>query len=114
MHFPMHRHHSPPLIRMKLGGHSHNSARHTAPDVALFFRLATLACRTSVANFCPASRNSKSRAPSSSASGTSTARSTISADRCVDLRPQLFQEGFNTLFPRLAAGAEGSGRTHMT
>src|SRR6266404_5501128 len=77
LHFPMHRQHPPLLVRVKLGRILAVRTRQAATYVPLFFRLATLACRTSLANFCPASRNSKSMAPNSSASGTSTARSTI-------------------------------------
>src|SRR5262245_31207412 len=73
----MHRHHPPLLVGVKLGRIVAVRAGDAAAYVPLFFRLATLACRTSLANFCPASRNSKSMAPNSSASDTSTARSTI-------------------------------------
>ena len=99
LHFAMHRQHPPLLIRVKLGRILAVRTGHAAPYVPLFFRLATLACRTSLANFCPASRNSKSMAPNSSASGTSTARSTIWRTVCVDLRPKLLHDGFDALFP---------------
>jgi len=52
------------------------------PTYPFFFRLARAACRTSVASFRPASRNSVSMDPNSSASGTSTARSTICRMAC--------------------------------
>src|SRR5208282_3742270 len=78
LHFPMHRQDPPLLIRVKLRGILAMRTGHAAPYVPLFFRLATPACRTSFASFSPASRNSKSMAPNSSASGTSTARSTSS------------------------------------
>src|SRR5205823_2429734 len=73
---PVHREHAPLLVGMELGGIVAVRARHAAAYVPLFFRLATLACRTSLTNSWPASRNAKSMAPNSSASGTSTARST--------------------------------------
>src|SRR5262249_45665988 len=73
----MHGHHRPLLVGVKLRRILAVRAGQAAPDVPLFFRLTTLACRTSLASSCPASRNSKSMAPNSSASGTSTARSTI-------------------------------------
>src|SRR6516164_709472 len=77
LHLPMDRQHPPLLIRVELRRILAVWTGYAAPYVPLFFRLATLACRTALANFCPASRNSKSMAPNSSASGTSTARSTI-------------------------------------
>src|SRR5208283_835265 len=77
LHDAMHRHHWPLLVGVELCRILTVRAGQAAPDVPLFFRLATLACRTSLVSFSPASRNSKSMAPNSSASGTSTARSTI-------------------------------------
>src|SRR5579885_985117 len=64
------------LVRMEFGSVLTVRACHTRTYVPLFFRLARLACRTSLVRRCPASRNSYSTAPNSSASGTSTARST--------------------------------------
>src|SRR5262249_31989180 len=77
LHFPVRRQYPPLLIGVKLGRAFAVRAGHATPYVPLFFRLATLACRTSLAKPRPASRNSLSIAPNSSASGTSTARSTI-------------------------------------
>src|SRR5262249_52651318 len=77
MHLAMHRHHAPLLVRVELGDPLAFGADHAAPYVPLFFRLATAACRTSLATLSPASRNSYSMAPNSSCSGTSTARSTM-------------------------------------
>src|SRR5262249_25699467 len=73
----MHRQHASLLVGVKLGRLLAGGAGQAAAYVPLFFRLARLACRMSLTNCCPASRNSKSMAPNSSASGTSTARSTI-------------------------------------
>ena len=50
---------------MELGGIAAIRTGHAAPYLPLFFRLATLACRTSLANSWPASRNSKSMGPNS-------------------------------------------------
>src|SRR5262249_51052997 len=77
LHHAMDSHQRALLVRMKLRRILAVGATQAAPYVALFFRLTTLACRTSLLSSCPASRNSKSMAPNSSASGTSTARSTI-------------------------------------
>src|SRR6185437_6670090 len=73
----MHGQQPPALVGMELGGMLAQQAGDAGAYVALFFRLAKLACRTSLASFCPASRNLKSMVPNSWASGTSTARSTI-------------------------------------
>src|SRR6516225_10763439 len=77
MHFSMDRHHPPPLVRVEFGHALAFRAGHAAAYVPLFFRLARLACRTSLATRSPASRNSYSMAPNSSCSGVSTARSTM-------------------------------------
>src|SRR5262249_4165868 len=69
LHFAVHRQHTPLLPRVKLGYVGALLAYHTTADVPLFFRLARLACRTSLANCNPASRNSYSMAPNSSCSG---------------------------------------------
>jgi hypothetical protein len=69
LHFAMHRQPRPLLVGVELRRVRAVRAGHAAPDVPLFFRLATLACRTSLTKRCPASRNSRSMAPNSSASG---------------------------------------------
>src|SRR5262249_6027505 len=76
-HFAMDGNHASALPRVKLGNVVTFVTRHATAYVPLFFRLAKLACRTSLTKFNPASRNSYSIAPNSSCSGTSTARSTI-------------------------------------
>ena len=47
------------LVGVVFGGIVAVRAGDAAPYVPLFFRLATAACRTSLVNCCPASRNSK-------------------------------------------------------
>src|SRR5262249_37531216 len=76
LHFAVHGQHPPLLVGMELGGVLAVGTGHAAAYVPLSFRLATVACRTSLANCCPASRKAKSMGPNSSASGTSRARST--------------------------------------
>src|SRR5262249_17337710 len=109
---PVHRQDPPPLIGMKLGGIATVPAGDAAPYIPLFFRLATLACRTSLANFCPASRNSKSMAPNSSASGTSTARSTILRTSASILGRSSFRMA-SIRCSRVSLAAEGRACTDM-
>src|SRR5687767_15124211 len=63
LQFPMYQQQPPLLVGVKFGRPLAERARHAATYVALFFRLATVACRPSLTNPNPASRNSYSMAP---------------------------------------------------
>src|SRR5262249_32966488 len=112
-HRAMHREHAPRLVGMKRGGVGAVRTSHAAAYVPLFFRLARLACRTSLANCCPASRNSLSMAPNSSASGTSTARSTSWRTVCSTLGRSSFRRA-SIRCSRVSGGWAEGGRAAMT
>src|SRR5262245_15500017 len=105
----MYRQQPPALVGMKLGGMLTQGTGEAGAYVALFFRLAKLACRTSLASFCPASRNAKSIAPNSWASGTSTARSTIWRTVCSILGRSCFMMASMRCSRVSLTSAEGEG-----
>src|SRR5262249_22513075 len=105
----VYRQQPPGLVGMKLGGMLAQATAHAGAYVALFLRLATLAWRTSLANFCPASRNSKSMAPNSWASGTSMARSTIWRTVCSMLGRSCFMIASMRCSRVCLRSAEGGG-----